>query len=136
VPVNLARYIMERLISDGKGTRGYLGAKIQTLTPELATQLKLSGQTGALISEVTPNSSAEKAGLKKNDVIIEFDGKGVTDSRHFRLMVAELPPGSKVASKSFVTANSKLLLSSSANCLRTICSSPAGPAILGANERR
>ena len=101
VPVNLARYIMERLISDGKVTRGYLGVKIQTLTPELATQLKLSGQTGTLISEVTPNSPAEKAGLKKNDVIIEFDGKGVTDSRHFRLMVAELPPGSKVGVKVF-----------------------------------
>ena len=101
VPVNLARYIMERLISDGKVTRGYLGVKIQTLTPELATQLKLSGQTGTLISEVTPNSPAEKAGLKKNDVVIEFDGKGVTDSRHFRLMVAELPPGSKVGVKVF-----------------------------------
>ena len=101
VPVNLARYIMERLISDGKVTRGYLGVKIQTLTRELATQLKLSGQTGTLISEVTPNSPAEKAGLKKNDVIIEFDGKGVTDSRHFRLMVAELPPGSKVGVKVF-----------------------------------
>ena len=101
VPVNLARYIMERLISDGKVTRGYLGVKIQTLTPELATQLKLSGQTGALIGEVTPNSPAEKAGLKKNDVIIEFDGKGVTDSRHFRLMVAEKPPGSKVSVKVF-----------------------------------
>ena len=101
VPVNLARYIMERLISDGKVTRGYLGVKIQTLTPELATQLKLSGQTGALIGEVTPNSPAEKAGLKKNDVIIEFDGKGVTDSRHFRLMVAEKPPRSKVSVKVF-----------------------------------
>jgi serine protease Do len=101
VPVNLARYIMERLISDGKVTRGYLGVKIQALTPELATQLKLSGQTGALVGEVTPNSPAEKAGLKKNDVIIEFDGKGVTDSRHFRLMVAEKPPGSKVSVKVF-----------------------------------
>ena len=101
VPVNLARNIMERLISDGKVTRGYLGVKIQTLTPELATQLKLSGQTGALIGEVTPNSPAEKAGLKKNDVIIEFDGKGVTDSRHFRLMVAEKPPGSNVSVKVF-----------------------------------
>jgi serine protease Do len=101
VPVNLARYIMERLISDGKVTRGYLGVKMQALTPELATQLKLSGQTGALVGEVTPNSPAEKAGLKKNDVIIEFDGKGVTDSRHFRLMVAEKPPGSNVSVKVF-----------------------------------
>jgi serine protease Do len=73
--------------------------KIQPLTPELATQL--SGQTGALVGEVTPNSPAEKAGLKKNDVIIEFDGKSVTDSRHFRLMVAEKPPGSKVSVKVF-----------------------------------
>jgi membrane-associated protease RseP (regulator of RpoE activity) len=75
VPVNLARYIMERIISDGKVTRGYLGVKIQALTPELATQLKLSGQTGALVGEVTPNSPAEKAGLKKNDAIVEFDSE-------------------------------------------------------------
>jgi serine protease Do len=101
VPVNLARYIMGRLISDGKVTRGYLGVKIQSLTPELATKLKLSGQTGAVVSEVTRNSPAEKAGLKKNDVLIEFDGKSVTDSRHLRLIVAEKPPGSSVSVKVF-----------------------------------
>ncbi len=101
IPVNLARYIMGRLISDGKVTRGYLGVKIQSLTPELATKLKLSGQTGAVVSEVTRNSPAEKAGLKKNDVLIEFDGKSVTDSRHLRLIVAEKPPGSSVSVKVF-----------------------------------
>jgi serine protease Do len=101
VPVNLARHIMERFIADGKVTRGYLGVKIQALTPELATQLELSGQTGTLVGEVTSNSPAEKAGLKKNDAIIEFDGKSVTDSRHLRLMVAEKPPGSNVSVKVF-----------------------------------
>jgi serine protease Do len=60
VPVNLARYVMERIISEGKVRRGYLGVKVQALTPELAKQLNLSGQTGALVAEVTPDSPAEK----------------------------------------------------------------------------
>jgi S1-C subfamily serine protease len=59
------REIYRLTIADGKVTRGYLGVKIQALTPELATQLKLSGQTGALVGEVTSNSPAEKAGLKR-----------------------------------------------------------------------
>ena len=99
VPVNLARYVMERIVSEGKVRRGYLGVKVQALTPELAKQLNLSGQTGALVGEVTPNSPAEKAGLKPGDVVIEFDGKAVSDSRHLRLMVAEKAPGSKVSVK-------------------------------------
>jgi serine protease Do len=99
VPVNLARYVMERIILEGKVRRGYLGVKVQALTPELAKQLNLSGQTGALVGEVTPNSPAEKAGLKPGDVVIEFDGKAVSDSRHLRLMVAEKAPGSKVSVK-------------------------------------
>jgi serine protease Do len=99
VPVNLARYVMERIILEGKVRRGYLGVKVQALTSELAKQLNLSGQTGALVGEVTPNSPAEKAGLKPGDVVIEFDGKAVSDSRHLRLMVAEKAPGSKVSVK-------------------------------------
>lgn len=99
VPVNLARYVMERIVVDGKVTRGYLGVKIQALTSEIAKQSKLSQQTGALIAEVTPNSPGERAGLKAGDIVTEFDGKSVTDSRHFQLMVAERSPGSQISLK-------------------------------------
>lgn len=96
IPINLARYVMERIISEGKVKRGYLGVLIQPVTPELAKEFKLPEQTGALVGEVTPNSPAAEAGLKEGDVIIEFNGKKVTDNRHLRLMVAQTPPGTKV----------------------------------------
>jgi serine protease Do len=99
VPVNLARYVMERIVADGKVTRGYLGVKIQPITSEIAKQSNLSQPTGALIAEVTPGSPGEQAGLKAGDIVTEFDGKSVTDSRHLQLMVAEKPPGSRVSMK-------------------------------------
>jgi serine protease Do len=99
VPVNLARYVMERIVVDGKVTRGYLGVKIQTVTSEVAKKSKLSQPSGAFIAEVTPGSPGERSGLKAGDVVTEFDGKSVTDSRHFQLMVAEKPPGSQVGLK-------------------------------------
>jgi len=99
VPINLARYVMDRLVADGKVTRGYLGVMIQPVTPELAKEFKLADNNGALVGEVTKESPAEVAGLKDGDVVVEFNGKKVTGSRHFRLMVAQTAPGSKVPLK-------------------------------------
>jgi serine protease Do len=99
VPFNLARYVMERLIADGKVTRGYLGVMIQPVTPALAKEFKLPDNTGALVGEVTKDSPAADARLEEGDVIVEFNGKKVNDSRHLRLMVAQTPPGSKATVK-------------------------------------
>ena len=96
VPINLARYVMERLITDGKVTRGYLGVLIQPVTEALAKEFKLKDQEGALVGEVTAKSPAEEAGLKDGDVIVEFNGKKVSDSRHLRLMVGQTVPGTSV----------------------------------------
>src|SRR5205809_1303080 len=95
-PINLARYVMERLITDGNLTRGYLGVLIQPVTEALAKEFKLKDQEGALVGEVTAKSPAEEAGLKDGDVIVEFNGKKVSDSRHLRLMVAQTVPGTSV----------------------------------------
>ena len=99
VPINLARYVMERIVTDGKITRGYLGVRPQPITPELAKEFKLPANTGALIGEVTPKSPAAEAGLKEGDVIIEFNGKKVGDDAHLRLITAQTPPGTKVTVK-------------------------------------
>jgi Do/DeqQ family serine protease len=99
VPVNLARYVMERIVVDGKVTHGYLGVKIQPITPEAAKQSNLPQRKGALIAEVSPGSPGEQSGLKAGDIVTEFDGKPVTDSRRLQLMVAEKPPGSEVKMK-------------------------------------
>ncbi len=99
IPVNLARDVMGSLIKDGRVTRGYLGVMIQDVNPALAKEFKLKDEKGALIGDVTSNSPAEKAGLKSGDVIVEFNGKAVTDSRHLKLEVARTAPGESVPVK-------------------------------------
>lgn len=99
VPANLARGVMTSLISDGRVTRGYVGAMIQDVTPALARSFKLSEPGGALISEVVPDGPAARAGLQSGDVVTELNGKKVSDMRQFRLRVAETKPGSTVALK-------------------------------------
>jgi serine protease Do len=99
VPVNLARNVMEQLIENGRVVRGFLGVNIQTMTPGLAKQFDLKDTKGALVSEVTPNSPAEKAGVKSGDVILEFNGKPVKDSRNLKLAVGSTAPGTKAPVK-------------------------------------
>jgi len=96
VPSNLARYVMDRLITEGKVTRGYLGVRLQPdVTPDLAKQFNLPDISGALVTTVEPGSPGAKAGLKEGDFVIEFNSKKVTDMRQLRLMVSETNPGSK-----------------------------------------
>jgi len=97
VPINMARFVMDRLISSGRVERGYLGILIQSLSPELAKAFNLSDEsTGVLVDGVNPNTAAAKAGIHEGDVVIEFNGKKVSDSRNLSLLVAQTPPGSKV----------------------------------------
>src|SRR5712664_1669955 len=75
VPANLARYVMDRLVTEGKVTRGYLGINIQPLTRDLAKLFHLPDESsGVMVGGVSPDSAAEKAGLKDGDVILEFNG--------------------------------------------------------------
>jgi len=99
IPVNLAREIMESLVQYGKVTRGYLGVMIQDLTPNLAKQFKYEDGKGVLIGEVLPDGPAAKSGLKDGDVVLEFNGKPVTDSRRLKLEVARTRPGESVPVK-------------------------------------
>ena len=81
IPSDLARNVMESLIKYGHVTRGYLGVMIQNVTPALAKEFKLKEPTGALVGDVVPDGPAAKAGFKDGDVVLEFNGKPVTDSR-------------------------------------------------------
>jgi serine protease Do len=99
VPVNLAHQVAKRLVADGKITRGYLGVNLQPLTGELAEDFKLPNSQGALIGGVMPETPADKAGMAAGDVIVEFNGKKVSDSRQLRLMVAQTPPKTTVTFK-------------------------------------
>ncbi|HMC28048.1 MAG TPA: Do family serine endopeptidase [Verrucomicrobiae bacterium] len=99
VPINMARVVMDRIIKEGRVVRGYLGVMIQPITPELAEQFKLPNQSGALVGNVEEKSPAAAAGIENGDVISEFDGQKVNDSRHLRLMVSQTPPKTKVKLK-------------------------------------
>jgi serine protease Do len=99
IPVNLARDVMQSLIKDGHVTRGYLGVTIQDLTPVLAKEFKLKDNTGALVGDVTPKGPADKAGVRNGDIVLEFNAKKVTDSRHLKLEVARVRPGETVPMK-------------------------------------
>jgi len=99
IPSNLARSVMDGLISEGRVARGYLGVAPQDVTPALAKEFQLPEAGGVLLGDVVPDGPAEKAGLKNGDVILEFGGKKVKDARHFRLEVAQTPPGESVTVK-------------------------------------
>ena len=88
IPINLAKDIVPQLVKKGKVTRGWLGVSIQRITPELAESLGLKEQRGALVAGVEPGSPAEQAGLRTGDVIIEYDGKKITDSTQLPILVA------------------------------------------------
>jgi serine protease Do len=90
---------MESLMKDGRVVRGFMGVSIQDVTPALAKEFDLDDARGALVGGVTPESPAEKAGLKGGDVIVEFDGKAVRDSRNLKLQVAQTSPGTTVPVK-------------------------------------
>ena len=97
IPTDLARGIMVSLIENGKVTRGYLGVRIQDVTPLLAKEFDLKNEQGALVADVVPNSPADKAGLKDGDVITTVNGEKVSDSRHLKLEVAGILPGEKAS---------------------------------------
>jgi serine protease Do len=96
VPSNMARLVMDQLIQKGKVTRGWLGVTIQEITPELSQKFGLKTAKGALIGDVAKGSPAEKAGIKRGDIILEFNGKKVDDVGNLRNMVAQSKVGAQI----------------------------------------
>jgi len=96
VPSNMARLVMNQLIEKGKVTRGWLGVTIQEITPELSQKFGLKTAKGALIGDVAKGSPAEKSGLKRGDIILEFNGKKVSDVGNLRNMVAQSKVGAEI----------------------------------------
>ncbi len=99
VPSNLVRSVMDQLIKHGKVTRGWLGVSIQRLTPELAQKFNLKDSRGALVGDVVKGSPAEKAGLIRGDIILEFNSRRVSDADNLRNIVAQSKAGTEVKIK-------------------------------------
>ena len=91
IPINLAKLISDQLISTGEVTRGWLGVSIQSLDAELAKTFGLDRVTGALVTQVLPDTPAARAGLQRGDILLTFDGKPVRGVRELQLHVASSP---------------------------------------------
>jgi len=96
IPSSMARGIVESLREFGEVRRGWLGVHIQTVTEELAEGLRLPDSSGALVASVVEEGPAAAAGIQQGDVILEFDGRSVTEMRRLPRMVAETPVGRAV----------------------------------------
>ncbi len=94
IPVNLARNVMNQIITNGKVTRAYLGVSIQDVTPVMAKAFSEAEPQGALIGDVANGSPAQKAGLQKGDIILEVNGKPIADSNQLRMMISMMAPDS------------------------------------------
>jgi len=93
VPVNLARQVMDQIVTHGHVVRSYLGVSVQAVTPALARAMKLTTPEGALVSQVTPDSPAQRAGLQTGDVITEINGTPIAESNQLRMTVSMMNAG-------------------------------------------
>ena len=96
IPSNMAKAVMDQLMKTGKVRRGMLGVTIQSVDADLAQSLNLPSAQGAIVTSVSNGGPAEKAGIKRGDVITAVNKQTVTDNNKLRNIVASLPPGSDV----------------------------------------
>jgi Do/DeqQ family serine protease len=96
IPVNMARSIMEQLVSYGSVRRGLLGVSINDVTPEIAETFGLHDTSGALVAAVSPSSAAERAGIQVSDVIVSINDHHVRNSGSLKAAIGLLRPGETV----------------------------------------
>ena len=99
IPMEMATQIADSLIDEGTVERGWLGAGIQSLTPELAVSFAVSQEEGVLVNNVDAGTPAHKAGLLQGDIIVTYDGQTVLDSKSLQKLVAESRIGKSVRLK-------------------------------------
>ncbi|MCX7194022.1 MAG: trypsin-like peptidase domain-containing protein [Proteobacteria bacterium] len=99
IPATIAKKTMEQIIQTGSVTRGWIGAAVQELTPEMIASFKLSDVHGVLITEVIRNSPAEKAGIKTRDILVSIDNRAIDNWSSMLDTVSNLPPGKTVEIK-------------------------------------
>jgi serine protease Do len=96
IPVNMAKYVYDKIMTEGKVTRGYMGIMLNELTPEMAEHFGVKGRKGVLVGKVEENSAAQKGGIERGDIIVKMDSKAVENPDNFRNEVARKAPGTKV----------------------------------------
>jgi serine protease Do len=96
IPIDMARYVMEQILKQGKVVRGWMGISIQELTPSLARAFDVSQPHGALVGDVDPKGPAAESGLKRGDVILALNSEPIAGPNELRLRVSEMTPGTVV----------------------------------------
>ena len=97
IPINMARNVMEQIIEHGKVERGHIGIALGDLQPDLAKAFGYTGGgNGALVQSVSPGSPAEKAGIKRGDIILALNGESITGSGDLTARMASIAPGTAV----------------------------------------
>jgi serine protease Do len=96
IPADVAARVTRQLISSGKVVRGYIGAGVQDVTPEIAESLGVRPRSGALVAEVTPDGPSEHAGLKMGDLILGVNGQPVGSAAEVTRAVAAAHPGEPI----------------------------------------
>ncbi len=96
IPINMAKYVYEKIRTEGKVTRGYMGIYGEDVSPEMAEHFGVKDRKGILVNKVIENSPASKSGIEKGDIIVKMDGNTVGDWNGFRNEVARKAPGKKI----------------------------------------
>ena len=99
VPVSVAQNVMDQILHNGKVIRAYLGVMSQQVTPGLAKAFHENKVTGALVSSVSPDSPAARAGIQKGDIILDVNGQPVADSAQLAMTISLMRPGADVTLK-------------------------------------
>jgi len=96
IPINMARSVMDQIVTHGKVVRGFLGIHIQDVSPQIAKQFGLSEVRGVLVGDVSPDSPSSRAGLKRGDVILQLNSQAVNSANELRLRISQTAPGTTV----------------------------------------
>jgi serine protease Do len=96
IPIEMVKQVYDQILDHGSVVRGFLGVRIQGLTPEMAQHFGVKESQGVVVGEVQHGAPGEKAGLKQADVIVEMDGKKIEEPASFRNAIAMKSPGTTV----------------------------------------
>ena len=109
IPIDVAMNVVSQLRDKGRVSRGWLGVLIQDVTRELAESFKMRKPAGALVAKVLPDSPASEAGFEVGDIVLEFNGRGVSRSSDLPPIVGQTPVGTRVPVRILRNGESKTL---------------------------